>query len=195
MEEYLGTILPFGFNFAPRGWAKCDGQIIPISQNTALFSLLGTTFGGDGMSTFGLPDLRGRVSRHIGHGPGLSNVYWGERDGYQNMIITESTMPAHGHILMDGLATVRTDTIIQTASNGDSNEPDSGNSSFGSGGTFPNIYSEPPASMDYVGGVQSQSAITGTTMAAGGNIRFNIQNPFLGVCICIAMQGLYPSRS
>lgn len=194
MEDYIGTIQPFGFNFAPRGWAKCDGQIIPISGNTTLFSLLGTTFGGDGRSTFGLPDLRGRVSRHIGTGAGIKTVLWGEKRGLQYTAITQSTMPAHAHALVNGLATVRTNTIVQTASNGGVNEPE-GSNSFGSEGAFPNIYSEPPAGTDYVGGVLSQSTIDGFTSSAGGNISFDLRNPYLGVCICIAMQGLYPSRT
>ena len=80
-EPFLGEIMQVGFNFAPRGWAHCNGQILPIAQNSALFSLLGTTYGGDGETTFGLPDLRGRVSLHPGTGPGLSPRSWGARDG------------------------------------------------------------------------------------------------------------------
>ena len=97
MEPFLGQIQPFGFNFAPRGWAQCDGQILPISQNTALFSLLGTTFGGDGRTTFALPDLRSRSIVHIGTGAGLDNIKWGERGGATTHTLTLAQMPSHNH--------------------------------------------------------------------------------------------------
>jgi len=114
MEPFLGQIQPFGFNFAPRGWAKCDGQLLPISTYSALFSLIGTTFGGDGRTTFGLPDLRGRSIVHIGNGPGLSSISWGQRGGVENIYITQANMPSHSHSLIDGVANV----TISTTNNG-----------------------------------------------------------------------------
>ncbi|NDI99673.1 phage tail protein [Flavobacterium sp. LaA7.5] len=194
MEEYLGTIQTFGFDFAPRGWALCNGQLLAISNNTALFSLLGTTFGGDGRTTFGLPDLRGRSMVHIGNGPGLNTVFWGESDGVNQVSLNISNMPSHIHSLIDGLANVSTHTTIQTASNGSTNEPDTGNNVFGSGGAFPNIYSEPPLSQDSIGGVSSVTQISGNTSPTGGNIPLNIQNPYIGIYMCIAIEGIYPSR-
>ncbi|MHC4955882.1 MAG: phage tail protein, partial [Planctomycetota bacterium] len=96
-EPFIGQIQQFGFNFPPRGWAHCDGQLLPISSNTALFSLLGTTFGGDGRTTFGLPDLRGRIAKHVGTGPGLSPVTWGQRGGAETVVLNTGNMPSHTH--------------------------------------------------------------------------------------------------
>ena len=96
-DPFVGEIRTFGFSFAPRNWAKCDGQLLSVSQNTALFSLLGTTYGGDGRTTFGLPDLRGRVSLHQGSGPGLLNRPIGQRAGTQTNTLSTSQLPSHGH--------------------------------------------------------------------------------------------------
>src|SRR3954468_23228168 len=96
-EPFLGEIRMFGGNFAPRGWAFCNGQILSIAQNTALFSLLGTTYGGNGQTTFGLPDLRGRVAVSAGQGPGLSNYSLGELAGSESVTLTSANMPAHNH--------------------------------------------------------------------------------------------------
>ena len=96
-QPFLGQITMFGFNFNPRGWAKCDGQLLPISSNQALFSLLGTTYGGDGRTTFGLPDMRGRVPLHQGQGPGLSPRQMGARIGAEDATISANEMPAHSH--------------------------------------------------------------------------------------------------
>lgn len=96
-EPYIGSVDFVAFNFAPRGWATCDGQILPIQTNTALFSLLGTTYGGNGQTTFALPDLRGRVPMHMGQGPGLSNRTLGEQGGSETHTLIASEMPAHTH--------------------------------------------------------------------------------------------------
>ena len=96
-DPFIGQILMVGFGFAPRGWAFCDGQLLPISQNQALFSLLGTTFGGDGRTTFALPDLRGRSAFHPGNGPGLSDMRWGEKGGTETETLTANQIPAHMH--------------------------------------------------------------------------------------------------
>jgi len=98
-EPFLGEICWIGFNFAPRGWALCDGQLLSISQNDALFSLLGTTYGGDGRTTFGLPDLRGRSPIHVGQGPGLSNYQWGQKGGVETVTLTINQMPSHTHAI------------------------------------------------------------------------------------------------
>jgi microcystin-dependent protein len=99
-EPLIGEIRMFAGNFAPRGWAFCNGQLIAISQNTALFSLLGTTYGGDGRTTFALPDLRGRVPLHAGNGPGLSNYPLGQRGGVEQVALSIEQMPNHSHTLM-----------------------------------------------------------------------------------------------
>ena len=96
-EPYLAEIRIFGFNFPPRDWAQCDGQLLSIAQNTALFSLLGTTYGGDGRTTFGLPDFRARAVAHVGNGPGLSNYAWGQKGGTDQGILSVDQMPAHTH--------------------------------------------------------------------------------------------------
>src|SRR4029453_18742928 len=98
-DPFVAEIRIFGFNFAPRGWAFCNGQILPISQNTALFSLLGTTYGGDGKSTFALPDLQGRAAMHPGQGPGLSLHDLGETGGSETVSLLESEIPSHAHAL------------------------------------------------------------------------------------------------
>lgn len=117
-DPFIGQISLFGFNFPPRGWATCSGQILPIAQNTALFSLLGTTYGGDGRTTFALPDLRGRVPIHQGQGPGLSDYVIGQAGGQETITLLESQMPPHTHDLFGvqgtgttgrGVATTPTD--------------------------------------------------------------------------------------
>src|SRR5882724_1062661 len=99
-DPFVAEIRIFPFNFAPKGWAWCDGQLMPISQNTALFSLLGTTYGGDGKSTFALPDLQGRAAMHPGQGPGLSLHDLGEEGGSETVTLLQSEIPSHSHALM-----------------------------------------------------------------------------------------------
>lgn len=101
-EPYIGQIILFGGNFAPRGWAQCDGSLIAIAQNTALFSILGTTYGGDGITTFALPDLRGRAPIHYGNGPGLTPRALGEAAGTETVTLTVNQMPAHTHGIAGG---------------------------------------------------------------------------------------------
>lgn len=101
MDPFIGEVAMFAGNFAPRGWAKCEGQLLPISQNTALFSILGTTYGGDGRTTFALPDLRGRVAIHPGRGPGLSSYKLGQKGGYESAI---STTALRGSLTLGGTA-------------------------------------------------------------------------------------------
>ncbi len=99
-EPYVGEIRMVGFNFAPVGWATCDGQLIPIAENDTLFTLIGTTYGGDGQSTFALPDLRGRLPVHAGQGPGLSNRIIGEISGTETVTLTIQQIPSHSHAAM-----------------------------------------------------------------------------------------------
>ncbi|PZQ86235.1 MAG: phage tail protein [Flavobacterium johnsoniae] len=191
-EPFLGQIQTFGFNFPPRGWTFCDGQIMSIAQNTALFSLLGTTYGGNGQTTFALPDLRGRSVVHPGNGPGLTPVVWGEVGGIQNVTLTISNMPMHAHPLIDGQAHVAT-TILATNNNNGSNTTDGGSNGFGDSGNMPEIYRESPTGTNVVGGVKS--VISGTTGIAGGSIPFGIRNPYLGIYTSIALEGIFPSRN
>ncbi|CAA0096567.1 Uncharacterised protein [BD1-7 clade bacterium] len=175
-DPFLGEIQPFGFNFNPRGWALCQGQLLPISQNTALFSLLGTTYGGDGRTTFGLPDLRGRSMVGVGSGPGLDTIAWGERGGANEITLTVAQLPAHSHI-----ATLHAETKA-----GDANNPQNKLLAI----TSTNIYTTPdPASNKTM---HPESIVVNN---AGAGLPFSIDSPYLGVYIGIALLGIYPSRS
>ena len=172
MEPFLGEILMFAGNFAPRGWAFCDGQILPISQNQALFSLLGTTYGGDGRTTFALPELRGRVAMHPGTGPGLSSRQLGEKSGVESVTLFPPQMPNHTHAVQVGVSntigeedTVSGNVIANHASSFNEN-PDAGHN---------------------LGGVSAQNT-------GGGQAHTNIQ-PFQCVNYIIALQGTFPSRN
>ncbi len=171
MEPFLAQIIMFGGNFAPRGWAFCDGQILPISQNQALFSLLGTTYGGDGRTTFALPDLRGRFPMHPGNGPGLSTRRLGEKSGSETRTLVVQNLPAHSHNLRCNNGTADSDTPV----NG-----------------FPAV--DEGATESYHTSANDTMGSPGTANT-GNNTPFNIVNPYLGVNFIIALQGIYPSRS
>jgi microcystin-dependent protein len=170
MDPFIGQIQAFGFNFPPRGWAFCDGQLLSISQNAALFSLLGTTYGGDGRTTFALPDLRGRSIVHAGQGPGLNSITQGERAGSENITLTVNNLPAHNH-------------NVSVAVNSGSGEESSSTSYLAS---HANAFNEVPTSDAVLAGVNQTNV--------GGNQPVNIRNPFLGIYVCIALQGIFPSR-
>lgn len=179
MEPFLGQIMIVGFNFAPRGWAMCDGQLLPISQNTALFSLLGTTYGGDGRTSFGLPDLRGRSPLHVGNGPGLTNRSWGQRVGKETHTLQITEIPSHTHD-SSGLK-------MQGSSNqANTDEPDG--SVFAVGAE--DIYREAAADSE-----MHNSAITGNLGNTGGSQAHNIMQPTLALYHVIALTGIFPSRS
>jgi len=186
-SPFIGQIQLFGFNFAPRGWAFCDGQLLPISSNTALFSLLGTTFGGDGRTTFALPDLRGRSAVGVGTGPGISTITHGERGGRENVTLTTLNMPSHTHT-----AAV---TGLTTTVSGSSDDAD-GTSPSGAllGTTGDDVYSSGAAdtAMNPAAASTSGSASVGNT---GGSQSFDIRNPFLGIYHSIALIGIFPSRN
>jgi len=166
MEPFLGQIQAFGFNFAPRGWAMCEGQILPIAQNTALFSLLGTTFGGDGRTSFALPDLRGRSIVGLGNGPGLSTISWGERGGAENHTLSVGQMPAHTHNIG-----------VNTAAGEEANP----NGKHIAGITD--------------GFAENADGNLAPPTSQGGSQSFGIRSPFLGINVCIALQGVFPSRN
>lgn len=167
-EPFLGQISIFGFNFPPRGWATCSGQILSIAQNTALFSLLGTTYGGNGQTTFALPDLRGRVPVGFGQGPGLSNVQLGQQAGSEAVTLTTAQLGPHTH----GVA----------ASNAAATGSRPGGNFLSAGGSFTN-------------------ASDGTTMnpgmiqITGGGQPHENRQPYLGLNVCIALEGIFPSRN
>ena len=173
MEPFVGQIQPFGFNFPPRGWAQCDGTLLAISQNTALFSLLGTIYGGDGRTTFALPDLRGRAALHMGNGPGLSSRPIGQRTGYETTTLTTLNMPAHNHTV----------TNPALADEGTADDPT---------GAFLAI---PDSGAKLYATTHDAAMGTFNSGSAGSGQHFNNMQPYLVVNWCIALVGLYPSRN
>lgn len=178
MEPFIGQILMFGGNFAPRGWALCDGQLLPISQWQALFSILGTTYGGDGRTTFGLPDLRGRIPIHAGNGPGLSSRPLGQKGGSESNFLTVQQLPSHSH---NASGTIQLGTPSNQAS---------GNGHFLPVTTGANFYSDAQGN-----GSLNSNSVNVTTSNTGGSREINNIQPFQVVNYIIALQGLFPSRS
>jgi microcystin-dependent protein len=174
-EPFLAEIVMFGANFAPRGWAYCEGQLLPINQNSALFSLLGTIYGGDGRTTFALPDLRGRVPIQPGNGPGLSSYTLGERGGAERVTLTIAEMPSHNHSV-----TLHGERGASTSTNPAGNLLANGNSYAAHNSANP----EP---------AMASQSITQANIG-GGQSHYNIQ-PFLCVNFIIALQGTFPSRN
>jgi microcystin-dependent protein len=181
-EPFIGEIKIFGFNFAPRGYMTCQGQTLSIAQNTALFSLLGTTYGGNGQTTFALPDLQGRRPVGQGQGPGLSSYQMGQVSGTENITLLPNNMPMHAHP-GQGL----TVNIPVSTGGADASSPagaylaDTGTEIFSSAAT---------AGQSYGAGT-----IGGNTGMAGGSQPFGILNPYLCINYSIATEGIFPSRN
>lgn len=196
MEAYLATIMGWAPNFAPRGWAFCWGQILSIAQNTALFSLLGTTYGGNGQTTFALPNLASRFPIGAGQGPGLSTYVLGQMGGTENTTLTTNNIPSHIHSgvgLSAGLtaatAAGSTTQASPTATSilGASNFPD-----VSTGGTTDvNTYAPNSANPT----VSINLPITGNTGPAGNTMPFSILPPYLAINWIIALEGIFPPRS
>lgn len=167
MEPFIGAICAFGFNFAPRSWAMCNGQLLAIAQHQALFSLLGTMYGGDGRTTFALPDLRGRSAIHYGSGPGLSDYRIGSRGGAERVTLTAAEAPPHNHAVPGALV------------------PRQGFSNVGNEGESNVLASHTP---------RTSTNLEMTANAGGGQAHEN-RPPYLAVNVCIALQGIFPSRS
>ena len=170
-EPFLGEIRMFGFGFAPQGWAQCNGQLLPINQNQALFSLLGTTYGGDGRTAFALPDMRSRVPVCQGQGPGLSSYAEGQAGGAETVTLVPAQMPGHTH------------PVKASSSAAGSNQPE-GRALARSAG---HIYTAKPDTSTIM-----NADMLGDT--GGGQSHDNIQ-PYLAVNFCIALNGIFPSRS
>jgi microcystin-dependent protein len=181
MDVFLGSIMTVGFNFAPRGFAFCNGQLLSIAQNSALFALLGTMYGGDGRVTFGLPDLRGRVPIGMGQGPGLSNYNQGQVGGVEMTTLTNGQMPAHTHTLQLSAA------VQVSTANPSSDEAANGFLA----NTSSNFYATAGTPGNNLGGV----SISGTAGPAGGNQPVSIMQPYLVINYVIALQGIFPSRN
>ena len=171
-DPFVAEIRIFPFNFAPRGWAWCDGQLMPLSQNTALFSLLGTTYGGNGKSNFALPDLQGRTPMHPGQGPGLSLHDLGETGGSETVSLLESEIPSHAHAL-------RGDRNV-------SETPDPASNTLGRGSSI-NAY-QTTTNANLV------SMAPEALAPAGGDQPHNNLQPYLTFYFCIALQGVFPPR-
>jgi microcystin-dependent protein len=170
-DPFVAEIRIFPFNFAPKGWAWCDGQLLPLSQNTALFSLLGTTYGGDGKSNFALPDLQGNAAMHPGQGPGLSLHDLGETGGSSTVTLLESEIPSHAH------------TVSGQNSSSNSNDPEGRvwARPFGGGNLYTTANNLTPMGPQMVAPV-------------GGDQPHNNMMPFLTFYFCIALQGVFPPR-
>ena len=181
-EPFISEIRMFGGNFAPVGFAFCEGQLLPIAQYEALFSLIGTIYGGDGQVTFGLPDLRGRLPMHKGQGPGLTPHTEGELSGAENVTMIQANLPPHQHSLN---ATGNPGALA----GGGSGDTPAGNLFAGSA-TDENY--SPVANAN---GVMAPMQVTGTTGPVGGGQPLSITQPFLTVSFIIALEGIYPSRN
>ena len=168
MDPFVAEVKIVGFNFPPNGWAYCDGQILPLSQNTALFSLLGTTYGGNGQSTFALPNLQGKSPLHPGQGPGLSDRFLGEEGGSETVTLLESEIPAHGHTARAvndvGLQSSPKDALLARA----------------------NMYKNAPGT--------TNTMRLGITTPVGQSLPHNNTQPYLTLNFVIALQGVYPPR-
>jgi len=176
-ESYIGELRPIGFGFAPRGWLLCQGQTLAINQNQALFSLLGTTYGGNGTTTFNLPDLRGRVPVGQSQGPGLGNYTLGQIGGVENQTLVPAEMPVHNHLIQG--------TMSPDATSVDSNSPT--NEYIGAGSL--NQYSKGPKNA-----AMAANAITSVTNNTGSSQPHENRQPYIAVNYAICIQGLFPSR-
>jgi microcystin-dependent protein len=173
-SPFLGEIEIFGFNFAPYGWAQCNGQLLPVTQNTALFSLLGTQFGGDGHSTFGLPNLQGQIPVGPGQGPGLSRYTIGETAGAETVTLTVSEIPSHTH------------TLPVDPGAGRSPAPSPSTVLGATGRGAPEVYADAATS----GAMMTVSSVG----ASGGSQPHNNMMPYLTLNYCISLQGVFPVR-
>ncbi|MCG6575153.1 phage tail protein [Pseudomonas sp. AF32] len=195
MEVFIGTIQPFAFNFAPRDWALCNGQTLSISQYQTLFVLIGVIYGGDGQTTFLLPNLQGRMPLGMGNGLGLTPRTIGTVSGAENVTPTINNLPTHTHTLA-GVTASTTLQLANPASN-PANTPTATNSFIGTSGTGPgaaNIYSDQlGASPVPLKGVST--TVSGTISPAGNGLPLAIMNPFLAINFSIALQGYFPSRN
>ena len=175
-QPFIGEVTYFAGNFAPRGWATCDGQLLTISSNSALFSIVGTIYGGDGRSTFGLPDMRGRIPVHAGTGPGLGTYRLGQKGGVQDVTLTVNQLPAHANPL----------TLKGVDSAADGSSP--------ADGTL--AQSATAAYTEEVDTLAATLAPNSVVVAnSGGSLQHENRMPFLGVNCIIAMQGIFPSRN
>ena len=176
-EPFVAEIRIFAGNFAPRGWAFCNGQLLPIAQNTALFSLIGTTYGGDGRTTTALPNLKGRAPMHPGRGPGLTARRLGQRGGVEHVTLTEAQMPNHTHTLR-GSTGAADEEGEKSPANNVAGEPELANSMYNSQANQPMV-----------------NFASNATVSNGGGQAHNNMQPYIAMNFIIALVGQYPARS
>lgn len=201
-DPFLGEIRMVGFNYAPQGWAMCAGTLMSISQNNALFALLGTVYGGNGVSTFGLPDLQGRSPVGAGNGLGLSPIVLGEKAGTESVTLTISQMPAHTHTAQNVGNLSVTGSVAVPACNAPTGTPSgtpANNTVLGTAtvsGRTADLYTTTAANTTLLPfNVQSSGTPPAINVGmAGGNLPFDVRNPYLGITCIIALQGIFPSR-
>jgi microcystin-dependent protein len=190
-EPFVGQIQAFGFQFTPMYWLPCDGRALPISQYDVLFTLIGTTYGGDGVTTFNIPDLRGRVALHMGQGQGLSARPIGSMSGHESITLTTAQMPSHTHIL-----TATGGEYKVSSQNGVSPTPSTTNNVIGaafdvSATATNNAYNNQMPDILLNTGASSSATVS----VAGGNQPFENMEPYLAINYCIATEGIFPQRS
>lgn len=219
MDAFVGTIMPVAFQYAPRGWMFCNGQTLPIAQNSALFSLLGTMYGGDGQNTFGLPDLRGRVPvGSQGPGPGIATVAQGEKAGTNNVTVIATgaatvtlaiaNLPAHDHTATVNPTAIKTTLQASTGTTGTSTSPANGSylSASPGGPGSASIYCPTVTGPVNLGGVSTAAetgAVTVGTTGGGQPLQVPVQTtatasimqPYLGLNYIICVEGIFPSRN
>ncbi len=172
VDPFVGQIVLYGFNFNPRGWSFCRGQVISIATNTALFSLLGTTYGGNGQTTFGLPDLQGRAPLGFGPGPGLTTYSWGESSGSETVALAQSQMPIHTHALKASSV--------------------AGNQASPTGNVLARTGTMDP---EYFNGAPTITMHAESIGVTGNSQPVSVMQPYLAMNYCIALEGIFPSRN
>ncbi|HVR91344.1 MAG TPA: tail fiber protein [Novosphingobium sp.] len=197
-SPFIAAIIMFGGNFAPRGWATCSGQILPIAQNTALFSILGTTYGGNGQTTFALPDLRGRVPNGMGQGPGLSAYTLGQQGGEENHTLITAEMPAHTHAATFASTSTLSAAQVPSTNQQAQTTPQSmlarSVDGAANGTALPRIYAPATSTPTVpIGGLNVAGTVT-NAVTGGGQPHNNLQ-PYLTLNFIIALQGIFPSRN
>ena len=183
VEPFIGVIKMFGGNFAPRGWAFCDGQLLAISTNTALFAILGTIYGGDGRTTFGLPDMRGRAPMHAGSGPGLSPRTLGQKAGTEKVALSVATIPGHTHQLSAATVVANTNIDVPAGTTSLGAIPGSAAGVF-----FADLYGADTGTLVDM----DAGALLAST---GGGADHQNRQPFQGINFIIALVGVFPSRN
>lgn len=204
-DPFIGEISYVGFNYAPTGWAKCDGAELSISQYSALYSLLGSTFGGDGRNTFALPDMRGRVPVHQGTAPNLSNYTMGQKGGAETVTLLVSNLPAHTHsatAVSTSIASGGNVSSTLKAINSDASEKNAQNNALANSiglnkaysTTAPNVNMHANSIDSTLSGLTINTATQVSISSTGGNQPLSVKQPYLVVNCIIALEGIYPSR-